>query len=147
VAVAVVALTACGAGSKRLNQAEFEAKVHALCSEYTGRARGEIDVEGADPDSPSPLALAKFSRGIEHGAQLLAEQGDALRKLHPPVQTAAEFERILAVQAQLVDAYSRAGRAARRGDRAGVKTIGREVERLYQRVFSTPLGRLTLECQ
>ena len=126
---------------------ELAAKTHSICLEYAERARKEIDFRGADPSSPSPLALAKFSRGIEHGARLLGEQLDELRALRPSAKARAEFERVLDVHVQLVDAYLRAARAARRGDRAGVQAIGHEVQALYEPIVNTQLGGVSLNCE
>jgi hypothetical protein len=142
-----VPLAGCGTTAKRLTHSELEAKARVICTDYAERSKKEIVLKGADPSSKSALALARFSRGIGHAATLLGEEVDELRALRPPAQDAGRYANVLALYGQIENAYARAARVARRGDRRGLKAIGAEVEALYRRVLASPLGRVGLACE
>jgi hypothetical protein len=134
-AAALLVLAGCGSGGERLTQAQFDAKVRAVCAGYTKRAERELrrlTPPKANPASPTatPLDTARFARLIEHVATLFGKQLEDLRQLRPPADYAGRYTEALAVYRRIEDALVRTARTARRGDRRGLEALELELTEL-----------------
>jgi hypothetical protein len=133
-ALGVLVFVAAGCGGKRLSQSQFEAKTNAICARYTARAERELPQLNPSSPNESATGLARFGRVIERVESLFGRQLDELRRVQPPPESAPEYRQVLRLYAQIQNALARAGRAARKGDRAGLARIQREFGQLGARV-------------
>ncbi len=132
--LAALALLAAGCGGARLTQSRFEAKTAAICAGYTQRASKELAPVEGNPLSPigTPEQLARFSRLLEHVATLFGQQLADLREVRPPGESQKQYAEVLRLYGQIESAISRAARAARKGDKLGVRRAEEELSVLEQ---------------
>ena len=106
----------CGGGDGRLSRDDYAKKADAICAEYNRRIRA----------LRQPRTVAGIS-AFTAKAIPIARRGDSeLRSLEPPQGEESTAKAWLAANEEVVDAITRLGAAARRGDRAGIRKALRE---------------------
>ena len=135
-------LVVAGCGGAPPTQAQFEAKTKAICARYTAQAERELPQLDPTPPNETAIGLARFGRVIDRVESLFGRQLEDLRRVQPPAESASEYRQVLRLYAQIQNALARAGRAARKGDRAGIARIQRELGELGARVDT-----LGFECE
>jgi hypothetical protein len=111
IAAAVAVASGCGGDGGQLSAEEFRRQANAICEKYNERIHA-ID----SPSSPEDLDTY-----VEKVVPVMQQGIDELRALHPPAESADDFDRMLDETEKAIPAARQLGEAAANNDAAAVQ--------------------------
>jgi hypothetical protein len=109
-------LAGCGGGGDRLTMEELSARADEVC------ARFEKSLDALE----EPQSMGEIGPYAEQARPIVEDAVAELRKLEPPDDVAATWDRWMALNDQSIDALSDLAHAAAAGDAARVREVAAE---------------------
>jgi hypothetical protein len=109
-------IVGCGGGGDRLSKDEFQKQASATCAKYEQK----LNAIG------TPTSPADISNYVEKGVPVIQQGLVELRRLKPPADMQADYDRMLAEVEKSIPAARRLAAAAAKQDAAGVQKALKE---------------------